>query len=226
MADLERKAGAPKEPPKAARALILNEYGWLWVRRDGEPTVLTTKVYDKLLGKDASGAARKEMNAYLLAGKTEHWRAHRNYAAVLHFVYLTCSYPGVFTADHFEDVKDLKLTPAFEDYMGEAMKPLGVYLNFFQPALERGKSRSFRVMLVNDLYEGESGELHLTLEAADGREAARVSKPFEIAPLGALSLDLDLPVTATPGRYLLKATAVTTKGGRTTSRRKVEIGER
>ena len=115
--------------------------------------------------------------AYLLGAKTEYWRAHRNYAGILHFVYLTCSYPGVFTADHFEDVKALKLSPWFEDYMGEAMKPLGVYLNFFQPTLEAGKSRSFRVMMVNDLYEPARGELRLTLEGEDGREVARAASP-------------------------------------------------
>ena len=54
----------------------------------------------------------------------------------VHFVYLTCSYPGVYTADHFRDVTKLELDPAFQDYMGEAFKPLGVYVNFFQPSIK------------------------------------------------------------------------------------------
>ena len=73
-------------------------------------------------------------------------------------------------------MKALKLDPWFEDYMGEAFKPLGVYLNFFQPTLEAGKSRSFRVMMVNDLYAPEKGELRLTLEGEDGREVARAPR--------------------------------------------------
>ena len=89
-------------------------------------------------------------------------------------------------------MKALKLDPWFVDYMGEAMKPLGVYLNFFQPKLEAGKSRSFRVMMVNDRYEPEKGELRLTLEGEDGREAARAARPFELAPLGTLTRDLEL----------------------------------
>ena len=226
MPMLERGAGAPTQPPIAAHALILNEYGWLWVRRDGEPTPLTTKVYEQLLGKNATKDERLELNAYLLAGKTEYWRAHRNYAGVLHFVYLTCSYPGVFTADHFEDVKALKLNRWFEDYMGESMKPLGVYVNFFEPRLEAGRSRSFRVMMVNDLYSAEKGELRLAFETEDGREVVHAASPFEIAPLGALSRDLDLASPASPGRYVLKATATSGTGARTVSRRKVTIGER
>jgi hypothetical protein len=223
MTDLEHGSGAPREAPISARAMILNEYGWLWVRRDGEPTALTEKLYPKLLGENATAAQRLELNAYLLAAKTEYWRAHRNYAGVLHFVYLTCSYPGVFTADHFQDVKALKLNPWFEDYMGEAMKPLGAYLSFFQPTLEAGKGRSFRVMMVNDLYTAQKGELRLTLETEDGSELARVSKPFELAPLGAASHDLELAAPPSPGRCLLKAAAITESGLRTLSRRKVEI---
>jgi hypothetical protein len=224
MSDLEGWAGGPREPPLAARAMILNEYGWLWVRRDGEPTVLTEKLYPKLLGPDATAEQRLEMDAYLLAGKTEYWRAHRNYAGVLHFVYLTCSYPGVFTADHFRNVAALRLSPWFEDYMGEAMKPLGVYLGFFQPTLEGGMSRTFRVMMVNDLYRAERGELRLTLETEDGRELARASEPFEIAALGSASHDVDLRVPAVSGRCLLRAAALSADGSRTLSRRKVTIG--
>ena len=223
MTDLERRPGGPKEALPAARATILNEYGWLWLRRDGEPTVLTEKLYPKLLGPGSTKEQRLELNAYLLGAKTEYWRAHRNYAAILHFVYLTCSYPGVFTADHFEDVVALKLNPWFEDYMGEAMKPLGVYLNFFQPTLEAGKGRPFRVMMVNDLYEPARGELRLTLEGEDGREVAHAACPFELAALGTLTRDLELISPRAAGRYVLKATATSADGSRTVSRRKVAI---
>jgi hypothetical protein len=57
-------------------------------------------------------------------------------------LHLTCSYPGVYTADHFANVSKLQLDPAFADYMGEAFKPLGVYLNFFQPTLATGTNRN------------------------------------------------------------------------------------
>ena len=223
MTDLERRFGGPKEALMAAHATVLNEYGWLWLRRDGEPTLLTEKLYPKLLGPSSTKQQRLELWAYLLAGKTEYWRAHRNYAGILHFVYLTCSYPGVFTSDHFRDVRTLELDPFFADYMGEAMKPLGVYLNFFQPTLAGGKGRSYRVMMVNDGYEAKRGELRLSFEGEDGREAAHAEAPFEITALGTLTTDLRLAAPAAPGRYLLKATATAAGGERTLSRRKVEV---
>jgi hypothetical protein len=104
----------------------------------------------------------------LLGAKTEFWRAHRKFAGIIPFVYLTCSYPGVYTADHFADVRRLRLDPAFADYMGEAFKPLGVYVNFFQPSLPAGTNRTFTVMMVNDDAAPVSGTLALTLETARG----------------------------------------------------------
>jgi len=225
LSDLEGKTGSPKAPPKAARAMILNEYGWTWLRRDGEPTVLTERVYDDLLGPEAAATERFELNAYLLAGLTEHWRAYRNYAAILHFVYLMSSFPGVFTADHFQDVEALTLEPHFADYMGEAMKPLGVYLNFFQPRLSPAEKRSYRVMMVNDTYEEKSGALVLTLHDANGREVRRATAPFSVAPLGTLSRDLELEAPAALGPYLLKATAKQPNGESTVSRRKVTVAD-
>ena len=127
--------------------------------------MLTDKVYEDLVGANATGDERFRMNAYLLGGLTEHWRAHREYAGVLHFVYLMSSYPGVYTSDHFRDVEKLELDPYFSDYVGEAFKPLGVYIRFWQPELAAGAEREFAVMMVNDYPRKMEGNLALTITA-------------------------------------------------------------
>jgi hypothetical protein len=80
-------------------------------------------------------------------------------------------------------------------------------------------------MMVNDLYGLERGELRLTFETEDGREVGRAGTAFEMPPLGASSFDLTLAAPAAPGRYVLKATAITAGGDRTVSRRKVAVGQ-
>ena len=81
-------------------------------------------------------------------------------------------------------------------------------------------------MMVNDLYAPEKGELRLALESggrAGGRaggEAVR-DRPARHARARTSSSRR----RPSPGRYLLKATAVTETGSRTVSRRKVTIGE-
>jgi beta-galactosidase len=205
---------------------ILNEYGELWLNRDGTPTVLTQKLYDKLLGPKASAEERFATNAYLLAGETEYFRAHRHYAGILHFVYLTASFPGAYTGDPFRDVEKLTLDPYFGDYVGEAFKPLGVYLSFWQPNLKAGSSQSIKIMMVNDEQEEARGNLTLSLEKETATEIARDETRFAVAGSGVKTYMLKLKIPEIGGKCLLKATAYRDgprNGESTVSRRKVII---
>jgi hypothetical protein len=94
----ERTVGkkGPKPHPHA-HAAVINEYGWIWLNRDGSPTLLIREVWDVLAGPKATAEERLALNGYLLAGETEYWRAHRNYTGVMHFVYLAGSYKDTFT---------------------------------------------------------------------------------------------------------------------------------
>jgi hypothetical protein len=228
MTELEGWDGEnhPGPAPADAHARILNEYGWLWLNRDGTPTLLTQKVYDQLLSPQASAQERFALDAYLLAGKTEYWRAHRHYAGVLHFVYLTCSYPGVYTSDHWLDVEKLKLELRFADYVAEAFKPLGVYVNFFQATLPAGQQRTFPVLLVNDLARPVNGTLRLTLESEAGRRVAQTGQAFALNAGGDQKLEMSLAVPSVQGKFLLKATALPSgreAGSPTVSRRWVTV---
>ena len=217
IAELERMSGTGKSlSTPSGHATVLNEYGWLWLNRNGSPTELTHSVYEFLLGKNADPKERLKLWAYLLAGKTEFWRAHRNYAGILHFVYLTCCYEGAYTCDHFQDVKTLTLDPNFADYVRESFKPLGVYINFWQPSLKAGETRQFTVMMVNDVDKPAEGKLVLTL----GPERAETK--FSIPALGAETYQLELRAPTAAGDYLLQAAA---HGGPepTLSRRNVKI---
>ena len=225
IAELERMTGAKSNNSAhpSAHAAFINEYGWLWLNRDGTPTELTKNVYAQLAGPDATPDVRREWNAYLLGGLTEYWRAHRNFAGVLHFVHLTCSVPGGYTADHWRDLEKLELDPRFEDYVEHAFRPLGVYLNFWQPKLAANADRRFAVVMVNDEQEAARGRLSLTLESPEGRELARAEKSFEVAGLGQQTYVFDLKVPAARGACLLKAAAQTAGGKPVLSRRKVTV---
>ncbi|HPM85117.1 MAG TPA: hypothetical protein PLF81_30655, partial [Candidatus Anammoximicrobium sp.] len=169
---------------------------------------------------------RLDLYSYLLAGKTEFWRAHRQYAGIIHFVYLTCSYPGVYTSDHFRDVTKLELDPAFADYVGQAFQPLGVYINCFQPKLAAGSSRSFKVMMVNDYPQAVRGTLVLSLENKSGQSLAKAEQRFELAAGGDASYELPLTFPAATGKCVLKAIATPNGDGKseaTISRRWVKV---
>jgi hypothetical protein len=224
MTTLERPFG--KAPGlRTGHAAILNEYGWLWLNRDGSPTELTKTLYPRLLGQNATAEDRLAMNAYLLAGITEYWRAYRQYAGLLHFVYLTSSDPLGYTSDHFRDVEKLELDPRFLDYMSNAFAPLGVYLSFWQPNLTAGETRTLPVMMVNDEPRSVEGTLAVVLESADGRQAAHKTTRFSLAPLGQETYYIDFPVPRTSGSFVLKAVAET-PAGPVQSRRRIAVTER
>src|SRR5208337_3131910 len=145
---------------------------------------------------------------------------------VLHFVYLTCSYPGTYTSDHFQSVETLQLEPRFKNYVSEAFKPLGVYINFWRPTVEAGSRQRFFVMMINDEYQEAKGNLALSLEGEDGKEVLRRELPFSIPGLGQQTYRFDVEIPVTPGKFLLKATALhtgATSADATISRRKLSI---
>ncbi len=230
MEDLEKRGGGERSTATipTGHAMILNEYGWLWLNRDGSPTELTKELYPKLLGPNATADQRLDTNAYDLAGISEFWRAYRKYAGILHFVYLTgCDSKG-FTCDNFLDPRTLKLNPYFEKYMSNAFQPLGVYVNFFHPKLETHSTQTFEVMMVNDKDEPVSGDLTLALQNAAGKTLARQTKPFSLRDLGAETYVIDFPVPAGSGKAWLTATAKATHGyarAPVISRRHVELVE-
>jgi beta-galactosidase len=208
----------------SGHATIANEYGWLWLLRDGTPTLVSKPVYDRLMGPAAKPQDRLALDAYLVAGETEFFRAHREYAGVLHFVYLTFCYPNAYTCDHFQDIPSLKLQPEFADYVREAFKPLGVYIDFWHPTLKPGSDRRFPIMMVNDKDEMVQGKLVLSLEHEGGGELARREVPFAIPGLGQQTYEIAFRVPQGEGRCLLKAAAYAAGSSESTlSRRKVAL---
>jgi len=210
----------------SGHAVILNEYGWLWLNRDGTPTKLTEGAYETLVGAHATAEERFAAGAEMLAGLTEFWRAHRNFAGVLHFVYLTASFPGAYTSDHWADLPNLRLEPHFADYVGEAFKPLGVYLNLWRKHLHTGSKERLSIMMINDYDQPVRGVLRLSVEKEQGTQLAAVSCPFDLPPLGQQTYALDLVIPAYSGKAVIQAQAVPMQGpapGPTLSRRHVII---
>jgi len=111
--------------------------------------------------------------------------------------------------------------------MGEAFKPLGVYINFFQPTLPPGGSREFTVTMVNDTYQAASGQLVLTLETRDGMVLSRAKLPYAVPELGDLTFQVPLLIPNHAGDCILKAAAIPdgkAPVGPTLSRRWVKLG--
>jgi len=214
LSEIAKMSGVPslrKEQQKLPCAIIINEYGWLWLTRDGQPTCLTDKVYASLLGPDATVEQRRVLYARYLAAKTEFWRCHRECAGVLHFCGLGYSRPGDkprpeggATSDHWTDLEKLSFEPNFERFMRDAFNPVGVMLDFWADELAAGAKQEVKVCVINDLYAEWRGKVHLKVLAGD-KVLSTVSQDCTVAPLGREVLTFTLAAPAEPGAYAVAA---------------------
>ena len=89
LSELPQVSGFPHlmdQQKKIRVPIIINEYDWLWLNRDGTPTCLTQKVYESILGKNSTTEQRRQIHARYVAALTEFWRCHRECAGVLAFL--------------------------------------------------------------------------------------------------------------------------------------------
>jgi beta-galactosidase len=215
MKDMVRVSGVP--PLNAAQGklkvpIIINEYAWLWLTREGQPTCLTGPVYDKLLGPNATIEQRRQFFARTLAAKTEFWRTHRECAGVLHFCVLGYSRPGDkprpeggATSDHWVDVERLELEPHFEREMRDAFSPVGIMLDFWADEVEPGaETRSVQVRVINDLEREWRGRVVVRVVKGD-RTVARQVQRCRLEGLGREILTFAPEWPRTTGEYTLVA---------------------
>ena len=137
--------------------MILNEYGWLWLNRDGTHSAIRTEGnfvtkditpsiinyeyyepdgtqlyagrdnYDYYLGTEASPEERWEFQAYLHAIEGEILRSTRIFAGMFSFVYLTDN--GGYTGDWFKNhIKDLEPAQALLAHY-HTHKPFAVFID-------------------------------------------------------------------------------------------------
>ena len=138
--DLELRMGAIVKASDAAHPLVMNEYGWLWLNRDGLKSGIRVEgsflpedkvpyrknyeyyeydgsqiyhnrdVYDYYVGANATSNENWTFQAYLLSIETETTRASDYFSGIFSFTYLANN--KGYTGDWFKDLKNLTPMPA------------------------------------------------------------------------------------------------------------------
>lgn len=204
-----------RKPP-----VIINEFDWLWLDRQGNPTTLTRQLYDLKLGPDATPEQRREFCAYNTAALAEYWRARRKAAGVLHFCYLTYSRPKGQTSDNFVDLRNVVLEPHWLSYMRDAFAPLGVMIDDYASWVKPGERRTYRVVITNDLDKPQTGSVRLLLKRGDQTIARRQAR-FRVAALSQTVIPLQIAFPPDTGAYELVAEREAPGMDTARSRRKV-----
>jgi len=223
-----RHSGIPsvpiREPGRVLRPpYIINEYGWLWINRDGSLPTLTTGVYARLLGPNATVEERRTYYARALAAMTEFWRARRRCAGVLHFCGLGYSRPDGQTSDNWLDVRRLQWEPQFHRYVRDAFAPVGVMLDWWTTSVVANARMPIPVVVINDLDRPWAGTVTVELRDATGVRRSQ-TRPVQVEALGTEVVSVEFVAPDTPGLYDLCATlAPSADGGSVRSWRNLSI---
>ena len=187
--------------------LIINEYGYIWLNRDGTTTTLTDRIYDNLWdGSNLTSQQRLDTYGRRLSELTEYWRAHRKVAGVLHFcglAYSRSAAPRGQTSDHFVDINNLVFEPSFYKYVRSAFAPVGLMVDAWEKEYALGAKMTVPVYVINDLEQPFNHELQLSVMLND-QTVTTYKKEINVKPYEVLVVPFEIETPGRAGKYLLK----------------------
>jgi len=193
--------------------LLINEYGWIWLNRNGTTTTLTDKVYETLWNGDKlTPEERLHIYGRHLAMLTEYWRAHRLAAGVLHFCGLAYSRPEPprgQTSDHWIDIKNLTFEPNFYKYVKSSFAPVGLMIDLWEKSYSPSANVKVDVFVINDLKAPYNQDITLSIEK-DGKVLSETKQSVEIKGYEVKVVGFDVKLPSEPGDYIMKAEIIET----------------
>ena len=210
---------------------LVNEYGWIWLWRDGRPAKLTVGNYEYYLGKDATPEERRALQAYWLQMETEWIRVERSIAGVLAFCMLTNNYG--FTGDwYIGPIKDLEMSPTYK-WFRHCFAPVAVFIDLPDSRysrhiapLEPGTTVPVNLVGVNDRPKPQEGLLQVRIYDSAGSPVFAEDRNIAIPATGKSHIPVSLRMPESPGGYLITAEFIPQGEDRKyVSRRYVRVGQ-
>lgn len=184
--------------------VIVNEYGWLWINRNGTPTTLTKTLYEGLLGKNATPEQLRHECAILTAAETEFWRTKRQVAGVLQFCALDYSRYNGQTSDNWIDVANLIWEPEYYKYVKDAFAPVGLSINYWPTTLYSGATVNIPISIINDMDKLWSGPITLRILKGDTIFLEKV-QVCNVEMFGKTDTTYQIKMPDNTGKYVIQA---------------------
>ncbi len=209
---------------------LVNEYGWIWLWRNGSPSKLTVEVFEHYLGKNSSSEQNIDFQAYWMQLETEWLRSNPNIAGVLAFCYLANNYG--YTGDWFTgNIKDLKPTPTLH-WFQHAFAPAGTFINLTDERYVRlskphqpGSTLLFNLAGINNLNKVANGSVKVKLLNAKGQTASEQNFQVKLESFLRTDIPVSMVLPAEAGGYLLVAEFTPENGRSVISRRFLKVGK-
>lgn len=215
---------------ESGSAQLVNEYGWIWLWRNGIPSKLTIEVFEYYLGKNSTPQQNREFQAYWLQLETEWLRSKDYLAGVLSFCYLTNNYG--YTGDWFiNNIKDLEPAPALK-WLGHAFAPAAAFINLTDerftteiPPHIPGSILEFNLVGVNDNVSDTKGTITIKLINSIGETVVHQTRETLLKALSREYIPFSFDVPSGKGGYLLISEFTGNNKPPVISRRYIRVGE-
>ena len=230
LGNLDYKPGVIRAIDEAGTAQLVNEYGWVWLWRNGMPSKLTLDVYDYYLGKGSSPEQNRSFQAYWMQLETEWLRSNPNVAGVLAFCYLANNYG--YTGDWFTgDIKDLKPSPTL-DWFRHAFAPVATFINLtderyvkHRPPHPPGSNLLFNLTGINNFAAPVTGKVKIRLTDVSGKSSGEQEFGVTLNSYVRSDIPVSVSLPSVPGGYVLVAEFTADGGTPVISRRYLKVGE-
>jgi hypothetical protein len=217
-----REAGVPQ---------LANEYGWIWLWRNGMPSKLTVDTYDYYLGPHSTPSQNREFQAYLLELETEWLRSEPELAGVLAFCFLANNYG--YTGDWFiGNIKDLTPGPTL-NWFSNCFSPSAIFINlederYVKQALPHkpGEKLSFKLAKINDLPGSITGKVMVSILDFEGKSVLEKIIPVVLSGFDRSFIQTEITLPKQAGGYLILAKFIATGSQKPViSRRYIKVGK-
>ncbi len=209
---------------------LINEYGWVWLWRNGTPSKLTVNFYNYYLGSNSTPEQNREFQAYWMELETEWLRSNPNAAGVLAFCYLANNYG--YTGDWFiGNIKDLKPSPTL-DWFRHAFAPAATFINLTDeryvknlPSHQPGSTLLFNLAGINNQINAVNGLVKIKLINLKGQSSPEQQFQVKLNSFVRADIPVSVILPNEVGGYLLVAEFTPENGSVVISRRFLKIGD-
>ena len=230
LGNLDYKPDRIKEIQEASSAQLVNEYGWIWLWRNGIPSKLTVDVYNYYLGKNSTPEQNWELQAYWMQLETEWLRSETSIAGVLAFCYLANNYG--YTGDWFAgNIKDLKPTLTL-DWFQHAFAPAATFINLTDERYTKyikphqpGSNLLFNLAGINNQNATAKGNVKLKLIGQNGKISLEQDFPVSLNSFLRTDIPVSIYLPTEAGGYVLVAEFTPENGKPVISRRFLKVGQ-
>lgn len=192
----------------AGTAQLVNEYGWIWLWRNGVPSKLTVDLYKYYLGENSTPAQNRALQAYWLQLETEWLRSNTQVAGVLAFCYLANNYG--YTGDWFiDDIKDLKPGPAME-WLKHCFAPAALFINLPDERYtkhilphEPDSEFLFNIVGINNFGKSVNGKASVYMLDSQGKQIPASSLNVSLVPFTRTTVPVKIQLPSISGGYNL-----------------------